>query len=200
MTEGIVLLKNLPYLSYKILETSNPVTCGKENILHEAQFSLNEKLPHPVINIVENTDLARPLSDEVIPNQYIVMLNDTALLSEGSRSVSTETESVAHEFVSKGARLIHVYENVFNGFSLYIPNNGLLNQLMNDPRIASHRTRQIWTCCVSIYVRIISSTNIIIIIIIIFCPINNHRSVQYAPTDYTVWYPENISKGRRTFS
>ena len=94
-------------------------------------------MPYPVINIVENTDLARPLSDEVIPNQYIVMLNDTALLSEGSRSVSTETESVAHEFVSKGARLIHVYENVFNGFSLYIPNNGLLNQLMNDPRIAA---------------------------------------------------------------
>ena len=35
MTEGIVLLKKLPYLSYNIVETSNQVTCGKENILHE---------------------------------------------------------------------------------------------------------------------------------------------------------------------
>ena len=137
MTEGIVLLKKLPYLSYNIVETSNQVTCGKENILHEAQISLNEKLPRPVVNIVENTDLARPLSDEIIPNQYIVMLNDTAMLSEGSKSVSTDTESVADEFVSKGARLIHVFKNVFNGFSLYISNNGLLNQLMNDPRIAA---------------------------------------------------------------
>ena len=198
MTEGIVLLKKLPYLSYNIVETSNQVTCGKENILHEAQISLNEKLPRPVVNIVENTDLARPLSDEIIPNQYIVMLNDTAMLSEGSKSVSTDTESVADEFVSKGARLIHVFKNVFNGFSLYISNNGLLNQLMNDPRIASHRTRQIWTCSISIInVRIISSTNINIITI---SPINNRRSVQYDPTDYTDWYPENISKECRTFS
>jgi hypothetical protein len=31
--------------------------------------------PHPVINIVENPDLARPLADGVIPYHYINMLN-----------------------------------------------------------------------------------------------------------------------------
>jgi subtilisin family serine protease len=137
-TKGVVLLKNLPYLSYNIVETSYPVTCDKENASHEARISINKKLPHPVVNIVENTDLARQLPDGIIPFHYIIMVNDTALSQGDSNSDDDiDTKSIAEEFVAKGARLIHVYKYVFNGFSMYIPNNELLNQLMNDPRIAA---------------------------------------------------------------
>ena len=42
--------------------------------LHEARISVNERLPNPILDIVENNNLGKPLPNIRIPFQYIIIL------------------------------------------------------------------------------------------------------------------------------
>jgi Subtilase family/Peptidase inhibitor I9 len=123
-TKGVVLLKNPKYSVYTI----QVVDCKLQNsIIHQAKISIHENLPHFVLNIVENSNLGKLLPEIRIPFQYIVALKN---------NVKDDPESIAQQFVNRGAELIHTYRYSFNGFAIRVPNPQLLNDLIKDPKIA----------------------------------------------------------------
>jgi subtilisin family serine protease len=125
-TKGVVVLKNITYSPYIIQEVIPYRT--HYYILHEAPVSVNERLPNPVLDIVEDNNLGKPLADVRIPFQYIVMLKD---------NVIDDPKSIADNFIAQGAELLHIYRYSFKGFALRIPNLGLLDEMVADSRIAS---------------------------------------------------------------
>jgi subtilisin len=124
-TKGVLVLKNITFSPYVIQERVPHQI--PDRILHEARISVNEWLPNPILDIVEDNNLAKPLPDIKIPFQYIVLLKD---------NVTADPKSIADKFIAKGAELIHVYRYSFNGFAIRIPNLGLLDEMVSDPEIA----------------------------------------------------------------
>jgi hypothetical protein len=126
-TQGVLVLNNISYSSYLIQEIIPRQT--RDYILHETRISVNEWLPHPVLDIVEDKNLGKPLpGTTTIPFQYIIALKD---------NVIEDPQSVAEKFVIKGAELLHVYRYSMKGFALHIPNLKLLDEIAIDPKIAS---------------------------------------------------------------
>jgi hypothetical protein len=126
-TKGIVVLKNIPFSSYIIQEV--PSTEQNYYVLHEARISINNWLPHPILNMVEDRNLGKPLLyNTTIPFQYIVALKD---------NVIDDPQLIADKLIAKGAKLLHIYKYAMKGFAVRIPNLKLLDEIANDPRIAN---------------------------------------------------------------
>jgi subtilisin family serine protease len=124
-SKGVVILKNIRFSSYIIQEIDKTYR-SQSHILHDISISVNEDLPDPVINIVDNYDLGKPLPYEQIPFQYIIELRD---------NVSGEPESVADKYESKGVEVVHIYSHAFKGLTLRNMNHELLRELANDPNV-----------------------------------------------------------------
>lgn len=64
---------------------------------------------------------------QVIPNQYIVILNDDAL---NLRDILSE---VAKKVNIEGTEILHIYEDVLNGFAISVPNERVIKVLEQSP-------------------------------------------------------------------
>jgi hypothetical protein len=95
--------------------------------------SILDKLPYSDSLSPLSSSAASPPSSsasqmgQVIPNQYIVILNDDALnlgdiFSEVAKKVSIE-----------GTEILHIYEDVLNGFAISVPNERVIEVLEQSP-------------------------------------------------------------------
>lgn len=64
---------------------------------------------------------------QVIPNQYIVILNDDAL---NLRDILSE---VAKKVNIEGTEIPHIYEDVLNRFAISVPNERVIEVLEQSP-------------------------------------------------------------------
>ena len=64
---------------------------------------------------------------QVIPGQYIVVLNDDAL---NLRDILSE---VAKKVNIEGTEILHIYEDVLNGFAISVPNERVIEALEQSP-------------------------------------------------------------------
>jgi subtilisin len=64
---------------------------------------------------------------QVIPGQYIVVLNDDAL---NLRDILSE---VAKKVNIEGTEILHIYEDVLNGFAINVPNERVIEALEQSP-------------------------------------------------------------------
>ena len=64
---------------------------------------------------------------QVIPGQYIVVLNDDAL---NLRDILSE---VANKVNIEGTEILHIYEDVLNGFAINVPNERVIEALEQSP-------------------------------------------------------------------
>lgn len=64
---------------------------------------------------------------QVIPGQYIVVLNDDAL---NLRDILSE---VAYKVNIEGTEILHIYEDVLNGFAINVPNERVIEALEQSP-------------------------------------------------------------------
>ncbi|HEX7207356.1 MAG TPA: protease inhibitor I9 family protein, partial [Nitrososphaeraceae archaeon] len=64
---------------------------------------------------------------EVIPGQYIVVLNDDTV---NLREILT---SVASQVNIEGTEILHIYEDVLNGFTINVPNERIIEVLEQSP-------------------------------------------------------------------
>ena len=78
---------------------------------------------------LDNHDLE---SDNIIPNQFIVYLQDNKV---GSNSIDP-LEFYNSELKNTGTELLYVYDYVVKGFAIKISNNKVLEQLKNNPLVA----------------------------------------------------------------
>jgi hypothetical protein len=92
--EGEVTLKNIPFSPYNIQEV-HKTYLPQNSILHDFNIFVNEDLPDPVINIVENHNLGEALPYEQIPFQYIIELKHNVIDDQNRRqTVPTGLERV----------------------------------------------------------------------------------------------------------
>lgn len=67
------------------------------------------------------------LTGQVIPDQYIVVLNEDAL---NLRDILSE---VAKQVNIEGTEILHIYEDVLNGFAISVPNERVIQVLEQSP-------------------------------------------------------------------
>jgi hypothetical protein len=65
---------------------------------------------------------------EKIPNHYIVVLKDDFLSSANSRATAAEASK-------QGAGLRHVFDHALHGFAIRVPNEKILESIMNIPEV-----------------------------------------------------------------
>jgi len=137
--KGVIILKDIPFSVYNVQEIRPTPSNDDHIILHEADLFIHENLANPTINFVErhfNTMIAPTAANDgklqTIPDQYIVALNDEIK--------KQDIKSLAQEFESIGAEVIHIYDDpsIIKGFAINIKNNReeLLRELENNSRIA----------------------------------------------------------------
>ncbi len=97
--------------------------------------SILDKLPYSDIlsNSLSPSSSSSPPSSleskmgQVIPDQYIVVLNDDAL---NLRDILSE---VAKKVNIEGTEILHIYEDVLNGFAISVPNERVIEVLEQSP-------------------------------------------------------------------
>ena len=80
-------------------------------------------------NIQDITKKLRDVRGEKVPNQYIVVLKDSNLLS------SDKVKSLASEAANQGAALRHIYDNALGGFAIRVPNDKALEEILKIPEV-----------------------------------------------------------------
>jgi subtilisin len=80
-------------------------------------------------NIQEITKKLRDVKGEKVPNQYIVVLKDSNLLS------NEKVKSLAGVAANQGAALRHIYDNALGGFSIRVPNEKALEAILKIPEV-----------------------------------------------------------------
>lgn len=95
-------------------------------------MSILDKLPYSDVLSDSLSSSSSPSSSEsemgeVIPGQYIVVLNDDTL---SLREVLSE---VAEKVNIEGTEILHVYENVLNGFAIRVPSEKVIEALEQSP-------------------------------------------------------------------
>ena len=97
--------------------------------------SILDKLPYSDVlssSLLPSSSSPSPSSSEspmgqVIPDQYIVVLNEDAL---NLRDILSE---VAKQVNIEGTEILHIYEDVLNGFAISVPNEGVIEVLEQSP-------------------------------------------------------------------
>ncbi|MDN5846257.1 MAG: S8 family serine peptidase [Candidatus Nitrosocosmicus sp.] len=95
--------------------------------------SILDKLPYSDSLSPSSSSTSSPPSSsvsqmgQVIPNQYIVVLNDDAL---NLRDILSE---VAKKVNIEGTEILQVYEDVLNGFAISVPNERVIEVLERSP-------------------------------------------------------------------
>lgn len=71
-------------------------------------------------------DKLREATGEKIPNGYIVVMKNDFLLSVQSLAAKTQSE---------GAKVEHIFNHVFSGFAVNVPNNTVLEKILKNPNV-----------------------------------------------------------------
>lgn len=79
----------------------------------------------------EDIDESKSEDNNVIPNQYIIYLNDN---KQGSNTIDP-LEFFNSELKDTGTELLHVYDNVAKGFAIKVPNEKVLEKLKDNPSV-----------------------------------------------------------------
>ncbi len=94
--------------------------------------SILDKLPYSdvlsdTLSSSSSPSLSESQMGEVIPGQYIVVLNDDAF---NLREILT---NVAGQVNIEGTEILHIYDDVINGFAISVPNERIINVLEQSP-------------------------------------------------------------------
>src|SRR5919201_5265854 len=82
----------------------------------------------PLVNAADN-DRANGLINEKIPNQYIILLNDSV--------DETIVNASAKDAKTHGADVLNIYSHAVKGFVIKVPNDQVLGNIVkNNPQIA----------------------------------------------------------------
>lgn len=81
--------------------------------------------------IQEEFDKNKSENNNIIPNQYIIYLNDN---KQGSNTIDP-LEFFNSELKDTGTELLHVYDNVAKGFAIKVPNEKVLEKLKDNPSV-----------------------------------------------------------------
>jgi len=81
--------------------------------------------------IQEDIDKNKSENNNIIPNQYIIYLNDN---KQGSNTIDP-IEFFNSELKDTGTELLHVYDNVAKGFAIKVPNEKVLEKLKDNPSV-----------------------------------------------------------------
>ena len=81
--------------------------------------------------IQEDIDKDKSENNNIIPNQYIIYLNDNR---QGSNTIDP-LEFFNSELKDTGTELLHVYDNVAKGFAIKVPNEKVLEKLKDNPSV-----------------------------------------------------------------
>lgn len=81
--------------------------------------------------IQEDIDKDKSENNNIIPNQYIIYLNDN---KQGSNTIDP-LEFFNSELKDTGTELLHVYDNVAKGFAIKVPNEKVLEKLKDNPSV-----------------------------------------------------------------
>lgn len=81
--------------------------------------------------IQEDIDKNKSENNNIIPNQYIIYLNDN---KQGSNTIDP-LEFFNSELKDTGTELLHVYDNVAKGFAIKVPNEKVLEKLKDNPSV-----------------------------------------------------------------
>ena len=117
----VILLSNL--ILFPISQTS----LFKVEAQPFATSTLRDKIDHIRNNAQNIVKKLRDVPGEKIPNDYIVVLKDNNFLS----SVS----SLAGKARSDGAIIQHVYDDALHGFSMNVPNDDVLEEIVANPGV-----------------------------------------------------------------
>ena len=127
-TEGEIQINNARYSSYHITEI-DPLS---SSVLHDTMVAITETLPNMAVNIITK-DMGPQavksiyLQNDKIPNQFLVMLKDTA---------SDSPQSFADQISSKdGVKVNHIFNNTIKGVGIVVENEQSLNEILFDPRV-----------------------------------------------------------------
>ena len=132
---GIISLPGVKFSNYVIQELypnySSTNNSSNKFIIHQAEISIHERLPDPVINFVESDfdNISIPEEDKfpIIPNQYVIILR---------QNIKQDPQSVADEFAEKGANILYIYDTTLKGFAINVQDQTILQQIQNDSRVS----------------------------------------------------------------
>src|SRR5574339_136784 len=79
----------------------------------------------------EDIDKSKSKDNNVIPNQYIIYLND----NKQSSNTIDPLEFFNSELKDTGTELLHIYNNVAKGFAIKVPNEKVLEELKSNPLV-----------------------------------------------------------------
>jgi subtilisin family serine protease len=127
---------NYPFYSGDILDNNINPSLKSENSKEDTSpgilSSILDKLPYS--DVLSDSHSSTPSSTgseaemgEVIPGQYIVILKGDSL---NLREILTE---VSKKVNIEGTQILHIYEDVLNGFSLKVPNERIIDVLNQSP-------------------------------------------------------------------
>src|SRR5918993_760192 len=97
-----------------------------------AENDLDIEIPFYYFYNYQNLDNHNLESNNIIPNQFIVYLQDNKV---GSNSIDP-LEFYNSELKKTGTELLYVYDYVVKGFAIKISDNKVLEQLKNNPLVA----------------------------------------------------------------
>src|SRR5688500_177401 len=97
-----------------------------------AENDLDIEIPFYYFYNYQNLDNHNLESNNIIPNQFIVYLQDNKV---GSNSIDP-LEFYNYELKKTGTELLYVYDYVVKGFAIKISDNKVLEQLKNNPLVA----------------------------------------------------------------
>jgi subtilisin len=123
-SSGVFILFLISSLIFSGLLSINFVGVSAQTDNRSLQSSTDDRANQTL----DNAKKLRQVPGEKVPNQYIVVLKD-------STAPSASVRASADEARNQGALVRHVYEHVLRGFAITIPNDRVLNAILNNPRV-----------------------------------------------------------------
>ena len=76
---------------------------------------------------------------KVVPNHYIVVLNDNVIDGKATREVrEAQVRAIAESFAQQhGGKVGYIYETALFGFSIYLPNEAAAIEISRSPKVRS---------------------------------------------------------------
>ena len=129
---GTISLLGVKFTNYVIQEIPpiNSKSTYDKFILHQAEISIHDRLPDPVINFIESKFRNIPMHEDkfqIIPNQYIIILRP---------NINQDPQSIANEFAKRGAEILYIYDTTLKGVAINVHDQTLLQQIKNDSRVS----------------------------------------------------------------
>lgn len=114
-------------LSYLVLGPISQTSLFKVEAKPFDRSTLQDRIDQIRNNAQSIVKKLREVPGEKIPNDYIVVLKDNNFLSS--------VLSVAGKARSDGATIRHVYDDALHGFSMRVPNDDVLEQIVANPGV-----------------------------------------------------------------